>query len=401
MTTPLPRLKTPLKGGFFDNPVCAALAVFFFALTCRVIFEDVLVQGEKITTDHLLSFGVLVGTFAAGHYFWPALKQAKLLSAFGFLVLFAAGTYYCVTVSASRNALVQLGKSQDAVAANNERESLKRRQGAAALEMERAEAVWTAAQEDANKADQTRAEKCDDGRGKFCRGAETNLKAALAKVDARKAEYDEKKKAAWDLDALIAEQVVKDAPPARRPTPNLLAPLPRVPAPVDTPPPPLALFVPFGKALFCEGATLIFAGFGFGHGSRTVRQPSPATVPQEVHTATVPPLRHAPGNGSTGKVVPIRPGGTVPQGPATVSRGSTNVPQAAQPKDAALELLRSHLASHRTVPQAELEQLFRVGSKSTVSRWLDEWEAAGIIVRTPSGRTKTVSLATRRWRVYR
>lgn len=45
----------------------AILAAGFFALTNYVIFEDVLRHGAVITTDHLLSFAVLVGTFAAGH----------------------------------------------------------------------------------------------------------------------------------------------------------------------------------------------------------------------------------------------------------------------------------------------------------------------------------------------
>lgn len=55
-----------LAPGLVQSWPKAALAAFFFALTNYVIFEDVLRHGAPITTDHLLSFGVLVGITSAG-----------------------------------------------------------------------------------------------------------------------------------------------------------------------------------------------------------------------------------------------------------------------------------------------------------------------------------------------
>jgi predicted transcriptional regulator len=59
----------------------------------------------------------------------------------------------------------------------------------------------------------------------------------------------------------------------------------------------------------------------------------------------------------------------------------------------ALIVLRQQLAVHGMVQQADLAGLFGNVSKQTVSRWCDEWEASGVIVRSVSGRTKTVALS--------
>ena len=53
------------------------------------------------------------------------------------------------------------------------------------------------------------------------------------------------------------------------------------------------------------------------------------------------------------------------------------------------------LAVNGTVPQGSLTVLFGDVSKQTVSRWCEEWEADGVIVRTVSGRNKNVALAAR------
>lgn len=81
----------------------ATLSIGFFLVTCFVLFKDVY-DGTPITTDHVMSFAVLVGTFASGHLLWGQLQQWRLLPALGCTLLFVAGTFYCVTSSGGRNA---------------------------------------------------------------------------------------------------------------------------------------------------------------------------------------------------------------------------------------------------------------------------------------------------------
>ena len=67
------------------------LAAGFFLVTCFVLFKDV-ADGAPITTDHVMSFAVLVGTFASGHLLTGQLRQLRLVPALGLLVLFVSGT---------------------------------------------------------------------------------------------------------------------------------------------------------------------------------------------------------------------------------------------------------------------------------------------------------------------
>src|SRR5262245_8806853 len=97
---------TPRCKGVIASYPAAALAVGFFGVTCYVLFKDV-ADGAPITPDHVMSFAVLVGTFASGHLLWGQLQQWRIVPALGLTVLFAAGTFYCVTSAGGRNAAAQ------------------------------------------------------------------------------------------------------------------------------------------------------------------------------------------------------------------------------------------------------------------------------------------------------
>src|SRR5215467_280705 len=79
------------------------LGAIFALGTAYVLFADVRSLAD-ITTDHVMTGLVLVGTIAAGHMFWPAAGGGRIFAALGLSILFVAGTFICVTGSAGRAA---------------------------------------------------------------------------------------------------------------------------------------------------------------------------------------------------------------------------------------------------------------------------------------------------------
>lgn len=372
--------------GLIESYPKATLAAFFFGLTNYVLFEDVLRHGAEITTDHLLSFGVLVGAVAAGHYCIPAFRSWKLLQGLGLLILFGVGTYYCVLASAVRNAEHAAKRATEVAEADAPRRSLAVKVASASAEKARTEKALTEAQGITKALTDKQTEACADGPGPLCRGAKENVAGATERETARRTEY----KAALAAHTALKAQL--DAIPVKDPNRDLkfAAKLHEyvgliVPATV------LADLMPVFKAVFCELATLVFASGAFGHRRETVLlRPIKSVASGE----TVPP---------TGGTRPDRTAGpkdrpTVPRDRptaqiirlGTVSSSRQTIQSA---RDRALNLLRQRLASDGTIAQSDLQALFGDVSKQTISRWCDEWENAAIIVRTIVGRSKTVALA--------
>lgn len=79
-----------------------ALGAIFTLGTAAVLFSDAR-HWSDLSTDHLISGLVLLGTIASGHMFWQQVRGFRLLPAAGLALLFLAGTAYCVTTSAARN----------------------------------------------------------------------------------------------------------------------------------------------------------------------------------------------------------------------------------------------------------------------------------------------------------
>ena len=362
--------------GLINSWPKALLAFGFFALTNFVIFEDVLRHGATVTTDHLLSFAVLVGTFAAGHFFWPTWRAREYGTAAGLTMLFAAGTVYCVLTSAGRNAEALTTKAAKVAADDGPRLALAKQVEEADGNRKKAEAELEAAKAETKDATAKADQVCRENGSKSwkCRTERTNADAAKGREAPHETTSQDKTNTYYMLDARLRGMTKRETNVDLKYAAKILNYLPRVYVTEEQ----LADIIPFVKGVFCEFATLLFAAGAFRH-RRTHNgtvPPTTATVPQLSAPATVPPNRPTLVFSHRATVAPAA--GTVPQG-----------------KDAALGLLRQHLVIHGTVQQEELKELFGVKSKSTVSRWCDEWETTEVITREIVGRTKIVRLSVR------
>jgi hypothetical protein len=204
--------------------------------TAYVMFSDVRSLAD-FTFDHSTTALILIGTVAAGHMIWPRLKSWRTwLQAVGLAVLFVAGTWYCVTASAGRNAEATAAKVAGVDVANAERARLAR--------------ALVDADEAHKKARDAETKECATGAGKKCLAArETTAKrkadAADAELAFRKAPHEK-----------IANGGTKHAAQV------FALMLPASPVAIEH---AIGLLTPFAKALFLEIATLIFLGIGLGH----------------------------------------------------------------------------------------------------------------------------------------
>lgn len=353
----------------------ALLAFGFFALTNFVVFEDVLRHGATVTTDHLLSFAVLVGTFAAGHFFWPTWRAREFGTAAGLVMLFAAGTVYCVLTSAGRNAEALANKAAKVTEANGAYAELEGKARGASSDLTEAQTKLEAAEAEAKaattKADDVCAKQgADNWR---CERERTKADAAEGRKGKAEKARDDKKGASIMADAKLSVATKRDANGDLKYAAKILNYIPRVHATEES----LADIVPFIKGVFCEFATLLFAAGAFGHRRGTV--PQPMTVSTMPFHAVSGPSRDRP----TATVLRLQPS----------HRALPTVRTGPQSQAAALVLLRQHLAVHGRIPQDDLAMLFGGPSKQTVSRWCGDWEADGHITRTASGRKKIVALS--------
>lgn len=358
--------------GLINSWPKAILAAGFFTLTNYVIFEDVLRHGATITTDHLLSFAVLVGTFAAGHWFWPSITNKEWGTAAGLALLFAAGTVYCVLTSAGRNAEALSDKAAKVAETNGPYAELERKAQGAKSDMDEAKRKVGAAEADAKAATEKADAVCrkHGAENWRCETERKNEDAAEGRKSKAETAHDEKKGASILADARLSVARKKDTNGDLKYAAKVLGYFG-----VNVSDEMLADIVPFIKGVFCEFATLLFAAGAFRHRPETVPsvppKPSETKIPETVpHPAG--PCRDRP----TATVLRLSYARTVPQAQA-----------------AALVLLRQHLGMHGTVPQSDLAGLFGDVSKQTVSRWCDDWEAKAHVARTVSGRTKSISLA--------
>lgn len=357
----LSRPKPVFKQAYVRSPTALALGVVLGFVTFFVLFEDVLMNGAKITTDHALTLAVILIVAAAGHMWWAQLRSLHVFAAVGLVIAFLAGLFYLVVASGGRNAEVAANKRNAAHFANTERARIKPL-------LEEAEGMRSSTARKVKN-------DCVDGKAskKACDGLRTSLavyeaavsghEAALEKLGPPVEENGSFKSTARTLVAFY------DVPADQREAAEKRY--------VER----LDLIVPYIKALLVEFGTVLFLGVGIGH--RTVsRETVPkaaaathGTVPQAIVPATVP-------HGAT----VLRPsfGRTVP---GTVPHGAT-VPLT---QEQALERLLATISHHGTVPQDDLMELFRVRAKSTVSRWCGEWETNGFISRTQTGRCKFVA----------
>lgn len=240
-----------------------ALGGLFSLGTAYVLFEDV-IQTGRFTADHVISGLVLVGTIAAGHFFWPALRGGKLFPAIGLAVLFTTGTFICVTGSASRGAEHSANRAQEAAKVNEAREVVR--------------ADIKLAKADRDKLTGDQAKECATGPGKRCNGAKTMVDYAdshIAILEAR-------------LDGMKPEQ---DPDAGLKHAAKVFSLLSRVSeASIES---ALLLLWPFAKALMLEVATIVFFGLGFGHVRVSTLSQETVSAPgkQEIEMETLRVLR--------------------------------------------------------------------------------------------------------------
>ena len=326
--------------GVVSSYPVAALAVGFFVVTCYVIFKDV-ADGAPITPDHVMSFAVLVGTFASGHLLWDQLKQWRLLPAVGLTILFAAGTFYCVTASGGRNAAVQGSKAAEAHKTNDDRARIEG-------DLKQAKERLIAAQD-------AEAAECASGDGPRCKGWRKTREERQTYVNVLTIQ-------------LRSMEPKRQENPELRHAAKVFAAFPGVSVREEAVFGFLVLYWPFLKAVFCEIATLVFASIGFAHRKHRPLEPLPRK-PLE----TVPQRKPFPANRGLGFL-------------AGNSKKRLS-------KDEALSDLLTFIAMNGSPTQETLRERWGVKSKGTVSKWLTEWETQGQIKRNQAGRCKSIGLA--------
>jgi hypothetical protein len=288
-----------------------------------------------------MSFAVLVGTFASGHLLSEQLRQRRLLPTLGLLLLFCAGTFYCVTASGGRNA-ASSGANAELVHKDND-------------DRARVEADLKTAKDRLKEAQDKEADECASGPGTKCKGRKATreerqtyvnvLEAQLRLMDPQRSEYPELRHAAKLFASIVSasEQTIFDR---------------------------LVLWFPFVKAIFAEIATLVFGAIGFGH-----RKPMETVLPKL-------------------ETLSRKPRETLIARKPKQSFGFLPRKQSGKPfsKDEALADLLAYVARNGSLPsQDTLKARFGVGSKGTVSKWLAEWEAKGLISRSQVGRCKEIT----------
>lgn len=248
------------------------LGAIFAAGTGYALFEDVLRHSAPITTDHVMTALVLVGTIAAGHLFFPTAAARKVLLALGLAILFAAGTFICVVGSAGRVAEVSSSKEAEANKLNGSREDAVEQ-----LKKARADRADLAAKF---------AKECGSGKGTRCDGTKASIEYADSHIAILQVRVDNAKpeqqanvtlKHAGKVFELFLPYSAKQIEAA------------------------LVLLWPFAKALMLEVATIVFLGLGLGHtkvakgtvaGTVPATVTGPVTVPDTVNPA-VEVLRNA------------------------------------------------------------------------------------------------------------
>jgi hypothetical protein len=214
-----------------------SLGILLAIGTIVVLFWDVRAPAD-ITTDHVMTLAMLVVTIAAGHYWLPAVQQRRVLPAISLAILFVAGTFVCVTGSAGRGAEVAQRKTAAAGNINEARKDVTDQ-----LAKARADRATLAT---------TMAKECSTGEGPKCRGSRASVEYAdshIAILEVRRNDMAPEQEANVRLKhAARVFAFFNPSADARRIEQGL------------------ELIWPFALALIMELGTIVFLGFGLGHG---------------------------------------------------------------------------------------------------------------------------------------
>ena len=261
-----------------------ALGVFFAAVTCRTIFDDVW-GGAAITTGHMQSLAAIIGAIASGHLLWPMLKQLRIAAFLGIAIIFVASTGYVVISAGARNSEVAAGKALTATSTNDERHAAIAKADAADAELAEAkrahDGVATLA-----------AKECRSGDGPMCKGRTKTADAAAVEVDKAKG-FAILMRARADVMKPVVEAHAGYAHAARVLEALGLGKSAELQERVE-------LILPFGVVLISEIACLVFLGMALGH-----RLPQPANdrapVPAIANPERIPGKPTPPKGGRRGR----------------------------------------------------------------------------------------------------
>lgn len=346
-----------------------ALWLFFTAVTAYTLLRDVLHGAEPITTSHVLAVAALVAALAAGHYAWPELRRARIVTGLALGLVFCAATSYVIVSAASRNAETAATKSAR-IADSNAARTREERQLALALDMHK-----------------SASKRLDDEcvRGKASKAQCDGIRATIAVYGAAIDGHNIR------LDRLGPSLPVNGGYAHAG---RFIAALPGIRTNAAHIEQRLAETMPTLVVLISELASIAFGIMAFRTNSRTdIRTVRAITERAEPFTEEeLEDLRR------------------LVRGPAqvldrTVSRikkpdRPDNKPDNAGPsggtkakKDCLAELL-TMLALGQSVPSQESLSVRWNRPKQTVSDWLRTWESDGLIpARRQSGRTKSLSAA--------
>jgi hypothetical protein len=221
------------------------VGVFFTAVTCYVLLEDVARHGAPLSTKHIMTLAVLAGTIYFGHRWWTELAAWRIGTMLGCAVLFAAGTATCVLMSAGRNAEVVTTKALAANSVNTARASAQKDRDEAKLRYQAAL--------------QAEEYQCSTGNGPKCAANRITRMVRREEYDAAEATLREQRP-----EQIANADVVAAA--------KLVARLPFVTSDAGAIEALLLLVQPFLLSLFCEVGAIVGFSIGLGHGRRCVAE---------------------------------------------------------------------------------------------------------------------------------
>jgi hypothetical protein len=315
----------------------------------------------------------------AGHLFQAALRDLKIVSAAGFLLVSCAATWGIVYTSVANQSQITETNIKAAENTNEERALLlvERKKSTAMLDEER----------------KAKAKECSSGDGTRCAGLKETVRTYERAVEGIQARLDKigpevpVQVKADKMASLIAALCNKDQSVVKR---------------------FLLLIEPFTYSLIFEVCALVSFSYGFSH----PRPPKGSVKPQEtvtngwhVHTLTIPivePLNRTvkpsvPSELLNRPVEPSQPSNSSAESPKPSEPSQPSSPvepvdqRRAFSKDEALAALLTDLALGRGFgSQDELAERFN-RPKSTISVWLKDWTRQGLIPnRTVRGRCKAI-----------
>lgn len=142
----------------------------------RIILGDTLTNPALWTTSVQLTILMVFGTIAAGHLMRDAVMAKRFVAAFGFLVLFLAGTGLVVFNSVGRQA-------ETSMLTVNQAEDAAERRVIIKAALDRAQAMLADAQGDL-------ARECKSGRGTRCKGIEATVGVYEAAIKGHMADLE-------------------------------------------------------------------------------------------------------------------------------------------------------------------------------------------------------------------